>query len=139
MSLVPFHLAIPVSDLAQARAFYGELLGCEKGRSADQWIDWNFFGHQLVTHLVANMPSEATHNEVDKHAVPVPHFGVVLDWQDWQLLADRLKAAEVEFVIEPGIRFAGQVGEQATLFFCDPSGNALEFKAFKDNQQLFAK
>jgi hypothetical protein len=139
MRLTPFHLAIPVSDLNQSSAFYGDLLGCEKGRSSAQWIDWNFFGHQLVTHLVDKMPSEAAHNAVDKHAVPVPHFGVVLDWQDWQELADKLRAAEVEFVIEPGIRFAGQVGEQATLFFCDPSGNALEFKAFRDRQQLFAK
>jgi extradiol dioxygenase family protein len=139
MKLTPFHLAIPVTDLTKSDAFYGKLLGCEKGRSSKQWIDWNFFGHQLVTHLVEQTPRELAHNEVDKHAVPVPHFGVVLDWQDWQQLADKLKGAEMEFVIEPYIRFAGQAGEQATMFFYDPCGNALEFKAFKDRGQLFAK
>jgi extradiol dioxygenase family protein len=139
MSLTPFHLAIPVSDLRKSKAFYGELLGCESGRSSAQWIDWNFFGHQLVTHLVELMPDAPAHNEVDTHAVPVPHFGVVLEWQDWQQLADKLKVAKVEFVIEPYIRFAGQAGEQATMFFYDPCGNALEFKAFKDMEQLFAK
>jgi extradiol dioxygenase family protein len=138
MAVMPFHLAIPVDSLAQARGFYGELLGCEQGRSSEQWIDWNFFGHQLVTHLVAKMPNTAAHNEVDSHAVPVPHFGVVLAWDDWQQLADKLSAAEIHFILEPSIRFKGQVGEQATLFFLDPSGNALEFKAFKDLNQLFA-
>ena len=139
MSVQPFHLAIPVDDLAKAKTFYGELLGCEMGRFSQQWIDWNFFGHQLVTHLVAAMPSAPEHNKVDNHAVPVPHFGVVLKWDDWQALAERLKAAGTEFVIEPYIRFKGQAGEQATLFFMDPAGNALEFKAFKDMGQLFAR
>ena len=139
MALAPFHLAIPVTDLTKSDAFYGKLLGCEKGRSSKQWIDWNFFGHQVVTHLVEKAPSELAHNDVDEHAVPVPHFGIVLDWQDWQQLADTLKGAEVEFVIEPYIRFAGQAGEQATMFFYDPCGNALEFKAFKDRGQLFAR
>lgn len=138
MSVSPFHLAIPVTDLNSARSFYGELLACEQGRSSEQWIDWNFFGHQLVTHLVATMPSAPSHNAVDNKAVPVPHFGVVLDWERWQSLADKLVAAGVGFVIEPYIRFEGLVGEQATLFFLDPFGNALEFKAFKDPSQLFA-
>ena len=136
--LTPFHLAIPVTDLSQAESFYGLLLGCEKGRSAEQWIDWNFFGHQLVTHKVAAMPSKPPCNDVDSKSVPVPHFGVVLDWQDWQHLADRLKLAKTQFVIEPYVRFAGQVGEQATMFLHDPFENALEFKAFKDISQLFA-
>lgn len=136
--IAPFHLAIPVTDLQKARAFYGELLGCEQGRSSEQWIDWNFFGHQLVTHLVANMPSAPDHNAVDSKAVPVPHFGVVLEWHTWQALADKLVAEQIEFIIEPYIRFKGQTGEQATLFFLDPCGNALEFKAFKDIGQLFA-
>jgi extradiol dioxygenase family protein len=138
MSLTPFHLAIPVVDLQQAKAFYGGLLGCEKGRSCEQWIDWNFFGHQLVTHLVITMPSLPNHNQVDNHAVPVPHFGVVLPWINWQQLAKKLKDSSIEFVIEPHIRFEGQIGEQATMFFLDPSGNALEFKAFRDIGQLFA-
>jgi hypothetical protein len=138
MSLMPFHLAIPVDCLDSARTFYGELLGCEQGRSSAQWIDWNFFGHQLVTHLVAQMPSAPSHNQVDAHAVPVPHFGVVLAWHDWQALADKLTLNNTDFIIEPYIRFKGEVGEQATLFFLDPAGNALEFKAFKDMTQLFA-
>lgn len=137
MMLTPFHLAIPVIDLEQAKAFYGGLLGCEKGRSCEQWIDWDFFGHQLVTHLVTAMPSLPKHNQVDSHAVPIPHFGVVLNWGDWQELANKLQAENIDFVIEPYIRFAGQTGEQATMFFLDSSGNALEFKAFKDIQQLF--
>ncbi|MGS2721155.1 VOC family protein [Paraglaciecola aestuariivivens] len=138
MSIMPFHLAIPVTDLQQAERFYQGLLGCEKGRSSAHWIDWNFFGHQLVTHKVANMPTMPTHNQVDDKAVPVPHFGVVLAWQDWQQLAARLEDSNLDFVIKPYIRFAGEVGEQATMFFYDPSGNALEFKAFKDLSQLFA-
>lgn len=138
MTIAPFHLAIPVLDLAQAETFYGDLLGCEKGRSSQQWIDWNFYGHQLVTHLVSEMPSLPKHNQVDDHAVPVPHFGVVLAWEDWQQLARTLQDKQMTFVIEPYVRFAGQVGEQATMFFLDPSGNALEFKAFKDMSQLFA-
>lgn len=138
MTLSPFHLAIPVSDLEKADAFYGGLLGCEKGRYSKQWIDWNFFGHQLVTHLVTDMPSLPKHNQVDDHAVPVPHFGVVLNWLDWQNLANTLQAAKIDFIIKPYIRFEGQTGEQATMFFLDPSGNALEFKSFQDIGQLFA-
>jgi extradiol dioxygenase family protein len=138
MILTPFHLAIPVNDLHQAEAFYGGLLGCDKGRWSEQWIDWNFFGHQLVTHLVATMPSLPEHNQVDNQAVPVPHFGVVLKWDDWQELASQLQTANIDFMIKPCIRFEGQTGEQATMFFLDPCGNALEFKAFKDIHQLFA-
>jgi extradiol dioxygenase family protein len=134
----PFHLAIPVTNLTDAEAFYGELLGCEKGRSDVQWIDWNFFGHQLVTHCVEAMPSPPAYNGVDDHAVPVPHFGVVLTMNDWQALANKLEAANTEFVIAPYIRFKGKPGEQATMFFKDPFGNALEFKAFADISQLFA-
>jgi hypothetical protein len=136
----PFHLAIPVNDLAKARQFYGEFLGFEEGRSTDNWIDWNFFGHQLVTHLkLDKSESKKITNHVDDHSVPVPHFGVVLEWQDWHDFAERLKKNNIEFVIEPYIRFKGKIGEQATMFFCDPSNNALEFKSFKDISQLFAK
>lgn len=136
--LAPFHLAFPVHDLAAARQFYGGLLGCPEGRSSAEWIDFDLFGHQIVAHLApAKAPDH--HNPVDGHDVPVPHFGVVLGWDDFQAFAARLKAEGVKFVIEPYIRFAGQVGEQATMFFRDPSGNALEFKAFKDRSQLFAK
>ena len=135
----PFHLAIPVHDLSRARAFYGVLLGCNEGRSSPEWVDFDFFGHQLVAHLHAGKAGPTHHNQVDAHAVPVPHFGVVLEWNAWQALAERLRAAGVKFVIEPGIRFAGQVGEQATLFLLDHSGNALEFKAFKDPSRLFAR
>lgn len=139
-SLQPFHLAIPVRDLAAARHFYGEVFGCAEGRSSGEWIDFDFFGHQLVVHHVADaMPPHVGENIVDHHAVPVPHFGVVLTWDDWQALAARLQLTGTQFVIEPGIRFQGQVGEQATMFLCDPSGNALEFKAFRDIGQLFAK
>ncbi|AGH47463.1 glyoxalase/bleomycin resistance protein/dioxygenase [Paraglaciecola psychrophila 170] len=138
MMLTPFHLAIPVTDLEQAKAFYGGLLGCERGRRSDDWIDWNFFGHQLVTHLVTEMPSFPKHNQVDNYAVPIPHFGVVLNWSDWQALAIKLSTARIDFIIEPYIRFEGQAGEQATMFFMDPCGNALEFKAFQDIHQLFA-
>lgn len=137
--LSPFHLAIPVIDLSSAERFYGDLIGCTKGRSDSHWIDWNFFGHQLVTHKVAVMPSVVAPSDVDSKAVPVPHFGIVLPWPEWQSLAERLTLAHFEFVIAPYIRFAGQPGEQATMFFTDPSGNALEFKAFKNIQQLFAK
>ncbi|NVJ96638.1 MAG: VOC family protein [Alphaproteobacteria bacterium] len=134
----PFHLAIPVDDLETARAFYGEVIGCEEGRSSEKWVDFNFFGHQLVVHK--GMPlGQADTNTVDGEAVPSFHFGVVLDWDDWHSLATKLASLDIEFVIEPGIRFAGQVGEQATMFFLDPAGNALEFKAFKDPSQLFAK
>jgi extradiol dioxygenase family protein len=139
MALAPFHLAIPVHDLAAARRFYGELLGCPEGRSSPEWVDFDLFGHQLVAHLAHGERPADHHNDVDAHAVPVPHFGVVLGWDDWHTFAERLRAAEVRFVIEPYIRFRGLVGEQATMFFRDPSGNALEFKSFKDPTQLFAK
>lgn len=137
--LAPFHLAVPVHDLAAARAFYGELLGSPEGRSSAEWVDFDFFGHQLVAHLDPGARAHVqTHNPVDGHAVPVPHFGVVLDWDEWHALVARLGARGQGFVIEPGIRFAGQVGEQATFFLYDPSGNALEFKAFRDPSRLFA-
>ena len=138
MSLRPFHLAFPVHDLAVARAFYGDLLGCSEGRSSDHWIDFDLYGHQIVAHLDAGMTPRPIHNAVDGHDVPVPHFGVVLTMPQWDELAARLKAAGVRFGIEPYVRFKGQVGEQATMFFTDPSGNALEFKAFADDGQLFA-
>ena len=134
--LQPFHLAIPVDDLQAARGFYGELFGCEEGRSSDHWIDYNFFGHQLVVHMAPK--GELAHNPVDGKSVPVPHFGVVLAWDDWHALADKLTKAGCEFVIEPGIRFEGLPGEQATFFLFDPARNALEFKAFRDMDQLFA-
>jgi extradiol dioxygenase family protein len=137
----PFHLAIPVHDLAAAREFYGTLFGCPEGRSADHWIDFDLFGHRLVAHLKPGMaPHLPEHsNSVDGHDVPVPHFGVVLSMARWQELADRLIAAGVRFVLEPHIRFEGLPGEQATMFLLDPSGNALEFKAFRSREQLFAK
>ncbi|MBN9020432.1 MAG: VOC family protein [Rhizobiales bacterium] len=139
-SLTPFHIAFPVDDLAAARAFYGDLLGCPEGRSSDSWIDFDLYGHQIVAHRKPKAPGDAPHhNPVDGHDVPVPHFGVVLAMEDWEALAERLKAAGIAFVIEPYVRFKGQVGEQATMFFLDPAGNALEFKAFADIGQLFAK
>jgi len=138
--LTPFHIAFPVDDLETARAFYGGLLGCPEGRSSAQWIDFDLFGHQIVAHLKPSLEeNKRHHNPVDGHDVPVPHFGVVLSMEDWQALAERLQAAGVCFVIEPYIRFKGEVGEQATMFFLDPAGNALEFKAFADMGQLFAK
>lgn len=139
--LTPFHLAIPVRDLAAARVFYGELLGCPEGRSAADWVDFDFFGHQLVCHVVAPAATgTAASNPVDGHDVPVPHFGMVLEMPDWEALAARLRAAGVAFVIEPYVRFRGMAGEQATMFLTDPSGNALEFKAFRDIAgQLFAR
>ena len=137
--LTPFHLAIPVHDLGAARAFYGGLLGFPEGRSAERWIDFDLYGHQLVVHRVDGRPARAGDNPVDGHDVPIPHFGVVLEMPDWQALAERLRAAGVAFVIEPHVRFQGQPGEQATMFFLDPSGNAVEFKAFADiGGQLFA-
>lgn len=141
MSLSPFHLAIPVHDLSSARVFYNEVFGLEEGRSSEQWVDFNFFGHQLVIHEHPKMSyqEQANTNAVDGHDVPVPHFGVVLGWDEWDTLAERLKTRGTEFVIEPYVRFKGQVGEQATMFLLDPCGNALEFKAFKDMSQLFAK
>jgi uncharacterized protein len=136
----PFHLAFPVHDLEAARQFYGEVLGCSEGRSSEHWIDFNLLGHQIVAHLVPRSDAEqAACNNVDDHAVPVPHFGVVLSMSDWHSLADRLRGLGVDFIMEPKVRFAGKVGEQATMFFKDPSGNALEFKAFADPEQLFAK
>ncbi len=138
MTLRPFHLAFPVHDLTAARIFYGETMGCTEGRSSDQWIDFDFYGHQIVAHLDPAATPVAVANEVDGHHVPVPHFGIVLTMTDWQALADRLRAAGTVFGIEPHIRFQGQPGEQATMFFRDPSGNALEFKAFADDSMLFA-
>ncbi|MES2208165.1 MAG: VOC family protein [Pseudomonadota bacterium] len=134
----PFHIAFPVSNLEKTRAFYGEVLGCQEGRSTDQWIDFDLFGHQIVAHLSAAKQS-VIHNHVDGHGVPVPHFGVVLDWEDFHSFVERIKNAGIQFEIEPYIRFQGLAGEQATMFFYDPSGNALEFKAFRDQSQLFAK
>jgi uncharacterized protein len=138
--LTPFHIAFPVDDLDAAREFYGRTLGCAEGRSSALWIDFDLFGHQIVTHLKPKVKSEeAHHNPVDGHDVPVPHFGVILQMDDWTALAERLRAAGTKFVIEPYIRFKGEVGEQATMFFLDPAGNALEFKAFADMSQIFAK
>jgi extradiol dioxygenase family protein len=138
-TLPPFHLAFPVHDIAAARSFYGDLLGCPEGRSSDQWVDFNFYGHQIVAHLA---PEECGHRQtsaVDGHNVPVRHFGAVLPMPQWQALADKLTAAGTAFVIEPHIRFKGETGEQATMFFLDPSGNAVEFKAFATLENLFAK
>jgi extradiol dioxygenase family protein len=137
MSRPRFHLAFPVRDLAEARAFYGGLLGCPEGRSAADWVDFDFHGHQIVTHLAPPEAAAAT-NAVDGEQVPVRHFGVILEMDAWTALADRLKAAGTRFIIEPQIRFKGEPGEQATLFFLDPSGNALEFKAFADDAMVFA-
>jgi extradiol dioxygenase family protein len=148
-----FHLAVPVSDIGRARAFYGGVLGLAEGRSADNWVDWNFYGHQLVTHEVtaeraderrlgasptSSAAADSGHSDVDGHQVPVPHFGLLLSIVDFHALADRLRGAGVEFVIEPYLRFAGQPGEQWTMFVRDPAGNALEFKAFRDESQVFA-
>ena len=139
-ALRPFHLAMPVNDLAQARSFYGKLLGCSEGRSASHWVDVDFFGHQFVCHLdESGEDAEALRNAVDGDSVPVPHFGLILTMDDWKALRDRLQAAAVNFVIEPRIRFAGKPGEQATMFLTDPSGNALEFKAFANDSQIFEK
>ena len=134
-----FHLAFPVHDLALSRAFYGELLGCPEGRSSEAWVDFNFFGHQIVAHLAPDETRPAASNAVDGDDVPVRHFGVILSMEQWHALADKLKAAGTRFIIEPHIRFKGLPGEQATMFFLDPSGNALEFKAFGDMAQVFAK
>ena len=135
----PFHYAFPVHDLGAARAFYGGVLGCPEGRSDRTWVDFNLYGHQIVAHLDPCADAVQVRNAVDGHDVPVPHFGIVLSMAQWQELVGRLRAADVEFLIEPGIRFRGLTGEQATLFLLDPSGNALEFKAFTDPDQLFAK
>lgn len=138
MDRTRFHLAFPVRDLAEARAFYGGLLGCAEGRSSPEWVDFDFHGHQIVAHLAPALESVAT-NPVDGENVPVRHFGVILDLAAWRTLADRLEAAGVDFIIPPQVRFQGQPGEQATLFFLDPSGNALEFKAFADDASVFAR
>lgn len=139
--LMPFHLAVPVKDLIETRAFYRDILGLEEGRSSDSWVDFDFYGHQFVIHLKPEYfeRSDVYSNPVDGHKVPVPHFGIVLSWDDWEKLAERLKSHNVIFGIAPYIRFKGEVGEQGTMFFYDPSGNALEFKAFKDISRLFAK
>ena len=134
-----FHLAFPVKDLEEARMFYGKILGCAEGRSSADWIDFNLFGHQIVAHLTPEADGVRHRNEVDADHVPIPHFGIVLQMEDWKNLAEKLKASGVEFVIEPKIRFQGQTGEQATMFFLDPSGNALEFKGFAEFSQVFAK
>jgi len=138
MSMPPFHFAFPVDDLAAARRFYGELLGCPEGRSAEHWVDFDLHGHQIVAHLSPDAGKRIT-NPVDGEDVPVPHFGLVLAMDQWKALAERLSQAGVEFVIPPTVRFEGQPGEQATMFLLDPSGNALEFKAMADPANLFAK
>ena len=138
--LSPFHVAIPVDDVEKARKFYRDVLGCPEGRSSEQWVDFDLYGHQFVIHYKPRSKEEETHtNPVDGHDVPVPHYGVVLDWEDWEQLAEKLRNQGIQFVIEPYIRFKGLPGEQATMFFLDPCGNALEFKAFRDIGQMFAK
>ena len=139
MALPPFHLAFPVHDLDAARAFYGGLLGCPEGRSSERWVDFDFFGHQIVAHLDPALAQRGHSNPVDGHDVPVPHFGAVLPMEQWQAIADRLAAAGTEFVVAPTVRFRGLAGEQATMFLLDPSGNALEMKAMADSANLFAK
>jgi extradiol dioxygenase family protein len=139
MSLRPFHIAFPVDDLDAAKNFYGSVLGCPEGRSAERWVDFDLFGHEIVAHLRPAVTEKPATNSVDGHDVPIPHFGVILEKQQWKELAERVKAAGVTFIIEPYTRFEGQVGEQSTMFFLDPAGNALEFKAFDDLGQLFAK
>ena len=139
MDIPRFHLAFPVRDLAEARSFYGGLLGCPEGRSSDQWIDFNFHGHQIVAHLAPSEPGQGATNPVDGHDVPVRHFGVILTLSQWDELATRLQAAGTSFIIAPQVRFKGEAGEQATMFFLDPCGNALEFKAFADDAQVFAR
>lgn len=135
----PFHLAFPIRDIEETRVFYQDLLGCEIGRSTEKWIDFNFFGHQLSAHVKPEELHQAKANEVDGKNVPVRHFGAILEWGAWHALADKLKEHGTNFIIEPYIRFKGEVGEQATMFFLDPSGNALEFKSFQDPEQIFAK
>ena len=139
MNLSPFHLAIPVNDLPANRHFYTNILELEEGRSSNHWVDYNFFGHQLVIHLDEDHKGPVTANHVDGKSVPVPHYGIVLEWTHFDKFAKRIADKGIEFIIEPYLRFAGQVGEQKTMFFKDPSGNALEFKSFKDRSQLFAK
>jgi hypothetical protein len=135
----PFHLAFPIREIEETRAFYGDLLNCDIGRSTDKWIDFNFFGHQLSAHVKPEELAQANTNTVDGKYVPVRHFGAILPWEEWHKLADKLRSKGIEFVIEPYIRFKGEVGEQATMFFLDPCGNALEFKSFQDHSQIFAK
>ncbi|TWP52244.1 glyoxalase [Lentzea tibetensis] len=137
-SIPRFHLAVPVTDLEASRAFYGAVLGCPEGRSSDRWIDWNLYGHQFVTHLVDSVKAPDAFNPVDGHSVPVPHFGVLLSVDEFQVLAEKLESAGTDFVIAPYQRFAGEPGEQWTMFFRDPSGNAIEVKAFADDAQVFA-
>ena len=139
MNLSPFHLAIPVVDITECRNFYTKTLGFKEGRSDEKWVDYNFFGHQLVIHLDTSVRKKNNSNFVDGENVPIPHFGVVLDWDDWVNFSEKIKFLNIKFLIKPYIRFKGQVGEQATMFFLDPSGNALEFKSFKDPNQLFKK
>lgn len=137
MATRPFHLAIPVNNLDTAHSFYADLLGCQTGRTSDRWIDFNFFGHQLTVHLDTQPELVAT-NAVDGKQVPVRHFGIILEWDHWHTLAEELNQAQVDWVIEPGVRFQGKTGEQATFFLLDPSGNALEFKSFKNDEAIFA-
>ena len=139
MELTPFHLAIPVHNLSECRKFYTNTLNLKEGRSSDHWVDYNFFGHQLVIHYKQKSTEDTKTNLVDGKDVPVPHFGVVLPWEAFDEFSKLLKSKGIKFIIEPYIRFEGQIGEQATMFFKDPAGNALEFKAFKDKSQLFAK
>ena len=138
MASAPFHLAFPVSDLEATKDFFIDVLGCRTGRMSDRWIDFDFFGHQVVAHLAEDKIIDAPTNPVDGKQVPASHFGVILEWGHWHQVADKLKAADIEFLIEPNIRFKGEVGEQATMFFTEPSGNALEFKSFRDMSQIFA-
>ena len=133
----PFHLAFPIKDIEETKKFYKNILGCKIGRESDAWVDFNFFGHQVSAHLKPEELSNAKKNEVDGKSVPVRHFGVVLDWKEWRSLSEKLQKLKIKFIINPYIRFKGEVGEQATMFFLDPSGNALEFKSFKDPKQLF--
>lgn len=138
--ITPFHVAVPVDNLSAAREFYSNILQCKEGRSSDQWIDFDLYGHQFVVHYKPRDPNDSLHhNPVDGQHVPIPHYGVVLSWEEWTKLSQRLQDLSIHFVIEPYIRFKGEVGEQATMFFLDPAGNALEFKAFKNIDQLFAK
>jgi extradiol dioxygenase family protein len=134
----PFHLAFPVRDLAEARAFFAGLLGCKTGRSAPTWVDFDFFGHQISAHLCADLSSLQETHDVDGDQVPLRHFGLILPWSEWEALAQRLRSAGARFLIEPRVRFRGRAGEQATMFIADPSGNALEFKAFRSSEQIFA-
>tara|TARA_B100000965_G_scaffold76069_1_gene60337 strand:- start:7941 stop:8357 length:417 start_codon:yes stop_codon:yes gene_type:complete len=133
----PFHLAFPIKDIEETKKFYKNILGCKIGRESDAWVDFNFFGHQVSAHLKPEELSNAKKNKVDGKSVPVRHFGVVLDWKEWRSLSEKLQKLKIKFIINPYIRFKGEVGEQATMFFLDPSGNALEFKSFKDPKQLF--